>query len=157
MKRKKSGPNINDESINDVVENIKEVVEENVIKTILTYPSFPHGILFRCKVRRNYMEDLIYNLGTSRIEVISLKYLYKEFAWLFARIIGLESTMFVSRNVIYAMDCAHHEKSIIDWGYLILSEMSFQLNNLKNTQMFYTISYLIFTKHVDLKLEPIYA
>jgi hypothetical protein len=78
--------------------------------------------------------------------------------------------MFVTRNVIYDMHYALHEKAIIDWGYLFLSEISFQLNNLKNNHKFYMNSYLIFSiayghvfedfpqaKHVDFKLEPIYA
>jgi hypothetical protein len=119
---------------------------------------------------RNYLEDPTCNLGTSRIEVNLLKYPYKEFAWLFSRILGLETTMFVTINVIYAMHYALHEKSIIDWGYLISNEISFQLNNLKKTHKFYMASYLIFTiayghvfedfpreKHVDFKLEPVYA
>ena len=63
-----------------------------------------------------------------------------------------------------------HEKTIIDWGYLISNEISFQLNNLKKTQKFYMTSYLIFAiayghvfedsprkKHVDFKLDPVYA
>jgi hypothetical protein len=78
--------------------------------------------------------------------------------------------VFVPRNVIYALHYALHEKSIIDWGYLISSEVSFQLSNLKKTRKFYMTSYLIFAiayghvfedfpreKHVDFKLEPIYA
>jgi hypothetical protein len=116
------------------------------------------------------LEDPTCNPGTSRIEVNLLKYPYREFAWLFSRILGLESTMFVTRNVIYAMHYALHEKAIIDWGYLISSEISFQLNNLKKTHKFYMASYLIFSiayghvfedfpreKHVDFKLEPVYA
>jgi hypothetical protein len=35
----------------------------------------------------NYLEDPTSNPGTSRIEVTSLKYPYKEFAWLFTHII----------------------------------------------------------------------
>jgi hypothetical protein len=78
--------------------------------------------------------------------------------------------MTVTRNVIYAMHYSLHEKSIIDWGYLILGEMSFQLNNLENTHKFYMASYPIFSisyghvfeylsraKHVDFKLEIFYA
>jgi hypothetical protein len=122
------------------------------------------------KFLSNYLEDPTCNPGTSRIEVNSLKYPYREFAWLFAHIIGLESTMFVSRNFIYAMHCALHEKTIMDWGCLVLSEIFFQLNNLKKTQNFYMTSYLIFTiayghvfedlpraKQVDFKFEPVYA
>jgi hypothetical protein len=82
----------------------------------------------------------------------------------------LESTMFVPRNVIYALHYALHEKSIIDWGYLISSEVSFQLNKLKMTRNFYMTSYLIFTiayghvfedflreTHVNFNLELVYA
>jgi hypothetical protein len=122
------------------------------------------------KFLSNYLEYPTCNLVTSRIKVNSLKYPYKEFSWLFAYIISLESTMFVSRNFIYAMHYALHEKIVIDWGYLISSKISFQLNNLKNTQKFYMTSYLIFAiayghvfeylpweRHVDFKLEPFYA
>jgi hypothetical protein len=66
------------------------------------------------KLLSNYLEDPTCNPGTSKIKVISLKYPYREFAWLFAHIIGLESTMFVSINVIYDMHRALHKKSIID-------------------------------------------
>jgi hypothetical protein len=68
------------------------------------------------------------------------------------------------------MHYALHEKYVIDWGYLISSEISFQLNNLKKTQKFYMTSYLIFAishghpfedlpraRNVDFKLEPVYA
>jgi hypothetical protein len=119
---------------------------------------------------RNYLEDPTSNPKTSRIEVTSLKNLYREFAWLFTHIVGMESTMFISRNVIYSLHYALHEKSIIDWGYLISNEISFQLNNLKKTRKFYMTSYLIFSiayghvfedfpreKHVDFKLEPVYV
>jgi hypothetical protein len=82
----------------------------------------------------------------------------------------MEYTMFIASNVIYALHYALHEKASIDWGYLVSSESSFQLNNLKKTQKFYMTSYLIFSitcghvfedlprvKHVDFKLEPVYA
>jgi len=55
-------------------------------------------------------------------------------------------------------------------GYLISSEVSFQLSNLKNTRNLYMNYYLIFSiayghvfedllreKHVDFRLEPVYA
>jgi hypothetical protein len=74
---------------------------------------------------RNYLEDPTCNPSTYIIEVNLLKYPYKEFDWLFAHILGLESIMFITRNVIYAMHYALHEKNIIDWGYLISSEISF--------------------------------
>jgi hypothetical protein len=78
----------------------------------------------------NYLEDPTCNPGTSRIKVSSLKYLYKEFSWLFSHIIGLESTMFVTRNVIYVMHYVLHGKAIIG---VISSQVKFcfQLNNLK--------------------------
>jgi hypothetical protein len=82
---------------------------------------------------RNYLVNLGSNPGISRIEVTSLKYPYKEFAWLFAHIIGMESTTFVPRNIICVLHFSLHEKAIIDWGYLISSEVSFQLGNLKKT------------------------
>jgi hypothetical protein len=85
------------------------------------------------KFTRNYLEYPTCNPGAFIIEVNSLKFPYREFAWLFARILGLESTMLLSRNVIYAMHYSLHEKSIIDWGYHISNEISFQLNNLKKT------------------------
>jgi len=78
--------------------------------------------------------------------------------------------MCVTQNVIYAMHYALHKKSIIDWGYLISNEISFQLNNLKKTHKLYRDSYLISSiayghffeyfpqeKHVDFKLELVYA
>ena len=67
------------------------------------------------------------------------------------------------------MHYALHEKVIIHWGYLISSEISFQLNNLKKTQNVNMNSYLIFAiayghvfedlpreKHVDFNLDPFY-
>jgi hypothetical protein len=118
----------------------------------------------------NYLEDTTCNPSTYRIEVNSFKYPYKEFSWLFSRILSFKSTMFIIWNVIYVTHYAMHEKSIIDWGYLISSEISFHLNNLKKTHKFYMSSYLIFSiayghvfeylsqeKHTDFKLEPFYA
>jgi hypothetical protein len=78
------------------------------------------------KLLSNYLEDPTYNPGTSRIGVNLLKYPYKEFAWLFARILRLESTMFVTRTVIYSMHWALHEKYTIDWG------ISFQVKSLSS-------------------------
>jgi len=122
------------------------------------------------RLLRNYLEDPTCNLGTSRIEVNLIKYPYREFSWLFARILGLESTVLVTRKVIYVMHYALHEKYIINWRYLISSEISFQLNNFKKTHKFYMVAYLIFAiaygyvfedfpraKHVDFKLESIYV
>jgi hypothetical protein len=81
----------------------------------------------------NYLVNQGSNPGISRIEVTSLKYPYREFAWLFAHIIGLESITFVPRNIICVLHFSLHEKAIIDLGYLISSEVSFQLGNLKKT------------------------
>jgi hypothetical protein len=92
------------------------------------------------KLLRNYLEDPTCNPGTSRIEVNLIKYPYREFSWLFARILGLESTVLVTRKVIYVMHYALHEKYIINWRYLISSEISFQLNNFKKTHKFYMAS-----------------
>jgi hypothetical protein len=85
------------------------------------------------KFLSNYLVDPGSNPSISRIEVTSLKYPYREFAWLFSRIIGLESTASVPRNIIYVLHSSLHEKAIIDWGHLISSEVSFQLGNLKKT------------------------
>jgi len=38
---------------------------------------------------RNCLEDPTFNPGTSKIEANSLEYPYREFAWLFSRILGL--------------------------------------------------------------------
>ena len=84
------------------------------------------------KLLSNYLEYPTYNLGTSRIKVNLLKYPYRDFSCRFSRILGLESTMFVTRNVVYGMNYALHEKYIIYWGYIISIEIYFQLNNLKN-------------------------
>jgi hypothetical protein len=89
---------------------------------------------------------------------------------LFARIIGLESTTYVPRNIIYPLHFPLHEKAIIDRGYLILSEVSFQLGDLKKTRKLYMTSYLIFSiayshvfeyflreMNIDFNMEPVYA
>jgi hypothetical protein len=80
----------------------------------------------------------------AKIEVSSLKYPYKEFSWLFSRIIGLESMTSVPKNIIYILHFVVHEDALIDWGHLISNEISFQLGGLKRTQKFYMTSYLIF-------------
>jgi hypothetical protein len=118
----------------------------------------------------NYLDNPNSNPKISRIEVTSLKYPYREFVWLFSYIIGLESTAFVPRNIIYDLHYALHEKSIIDRGYLISSEVSLQLGNLKKNKKFYMNSYLICVisyghvledllreKNIDFNMEPIYA
>jgi hypothetical protein len=112
--------------------------------------------------------DPIANTNACNIEVSSLKYPYKEFLWLFSRIIGLESTAFVSKNVVYILHFFVHEDILIDWGCLISNEISFQLGGLKRTQKFYMTSYLIFAiayyhifedflraRSVDSKVEPV--
>jgi hypothetical protein len=63
---------------------------------------------------RNYLEDPSSKPGSPRIEVNSLKYPYKEFAWLFTDIIGLQSTTFLPNYFIYALHYALHESAIID-------------------------------------------
>jgi len=93
-----------------------------------------------------------------------------EYAWLFARIIGMESTSSVPRNIIHVLHFALHENTIIDWGHIISSEVSFQLSNLKKTCKFCMTSYLIFViaychvfedlpraRSIDFKMEPVYA
>jgi hypothetical protein len=80
-----------------------------------------------------YLADPSNNTSASKIEVSSLKYPYKEFSWLFAHIIGMESMTFVPRNIIYVLHFTLHENAIIDWGHIISSEISFQLSNLKKT------------------------
>jgi hypothetical protein len=77
------------------------------------------------RLLRNYLEDLTCNPGTSRIEVNLIRYPFREFSWLFTCILSLETTMSVTRNVIYAIHYALHEKTIINWGYLISNEISF--------------------------------
>jgi hypothetical protein len=63
-----------------------------------------------------------------------------------------------------------HENTIIDWGHIISSEVSFQLNNLKKTRKFYMSSYVFFTiaychvfedlsreRIIDFKMDLVYA
>jgi hypothetical protein len=82
---------------------------------------------------RNYLVNRGSNPSISKIEVTLLKYIYREFAWLFSLIIGTKSTTYVQKNIIYVLHFALHEKTIIDSGHLISSEVYFQLDNLKKT------------------------
>jgi hypothetical protein len=84
--------------------------------------------------------------------------------------IGMESMAFLLRNIIYILCFSVHKKSLIDWGHIISSEISFQLSNLKKTHKFYMTSYIISTivyrhvfedllreRSVECKVEPIFA
>jgi hypothetical protein len=84
-----------------------------------------------------YLDDPRTNTNVVKIEVSSLKYPYKEFTWLFACIIRLESTASMPKNVVYILHFVVHEDALIDWGHLISNEISFQLGGLKRTQKFY--------------------
>jgi hypothetical protein len=90
------------------------------------------------------LDDPRTNTNVTKIEVSSLKYPYKEFAWLFARKIGLESTTFVLKYIIYILHFIVHEDALIHWGSLISNEIPFQLGGLKSTRKFYMTSYLNF-------------
>jgi hypothetical protein len=84
------------------------------------------------------------NTISSKIEVSSLKYPYKEFVSLFSHIIGMESMASIPRNIFYVLYFNLHENSIIDWGHIISSEIPFQLSNLKKTRKLYDILFDFF-------------
>jgi hypothetical protein len=88
------------------------------------------------KFLSNYVVNPNNNSSASKIEVSLLKYPYREFSWLFAHIIGLESTTSVPRNIIYVLHFSLHENTIIDWGHIISSEVSFHLSNWKKDPKF---------------------
>jgi hypothetical protein len=92
-----------------------------------------------------YLVDPRTNTNASKIEVSSLKYPYKEFSWLFSRMIGLESMDLCAKKYHLYPPFLVHEYSLIDWGHIISNEISFQLGGLKKTQKFYMTSYLIFS------------
>jgi hypothetical protein len=117
-----------------------------------------------------YLIDPRVNTNAAKIDVSSLKYSYKEFSWLFSRIIGLESMTSVLKNISYILHFDVHEYALIGWGRLIFDEISFQLGGLKRTQKFYMSSYLIFSIacchvfedltreiSVDFKVEPVFS
>jgi len=86
-----------------------------------------------------------YYFGNStQIEVCSLKYMYKNFAWLFARINGQESVATIPRYVFYVLHQSFHEDVMFDWAHIISSEVSFQLGNFQKTKNFFMTSYLVY-------------
>jgi hypothetical protein len=114
------------------------------------------------KTRQVMPEDL------SSIQVSLLKNPYKEMAWLFARVVGQESTATIPRLALYILHFTIHEKTIFDWEKIISGELSFQLSNFKKNKKFYMSSYLIFTitychvfkglhlsKQVNSKIDPV--
>jgi hypothetical protein len=54
--------------------------------------------------------------NSTQIEVCSFKYPYKEFAWLFTRIIGQESMAFVPKYIVYILYHSIHEDVVVDWA-----------------------------------------
>jgi hypothetical protein len=74
--------------------------------------------------------------NATQVEVCSLKYPYKEFAWLFARIIGQESTTSVPKYIVYIMYHSIHKDVVIDWAQIISNEVSFQLGSIRKTKNF---------------------
>jgi hypothetical protein len=85
------------------------------------------------------LEDL------SNIQVSSLKNPYREMAWLFAKVVGKESTASITQLDLYILYFSIHEKTKFDWVNIISSELSFQLTNLKNNKRFYMSLYFIFS------------
>jgi hypothetical protein len=81
----------------------------------------------------------------STIQVSQLRKPYQEMAWLFARVVGQESTATVPHLALYILYFSIHEKVIFDWSKIISSEISFQLSNFKKNKKFYMSAYLIFS------------
>jgi hypothetical protein len=97
------------------------------------------------KILDNLILKLLdYSKNSTHIELCSLKYPYKEFTWLFSRIIGKESMTTVLRYVLYVFHLSIHESVLFDWDRIILSEVSFELVNFQKNKKFFMSSYLIF-------------
>jgi hypothetical protein len=95
---------------------------------------------------QDYLEDpTILPEDLSSIQVSSLKNPYREMVWLFARVVGQESTTTVPRLTLYILYFSIHENTMFDWERIISSELSFQLGNFRKNKKFYMSSYLIFT------------
>ena len=54
--------------------------------------------------------------NTTQVEVCSLKYPYKEFTWLFSRIIGQESMNSLPKYIVYIFYHSIHENAVILWA-----------------------------------------
>jgi hypothetical protein len=86
-----------------------------------------------------------YSGNSGQIEVCSLKYSYKEFAWFFARINGQYSMTIVPRYVFYVLQHFVHEDVVFDWGHIISSEVSIQLGKFWKAKNFFMNSYLLYS------------
>jgi hypothetical protein len=80
----------------------------------------------------------------SQIEACSLKYQYKGFAWLFAKIVGKDSTIVIPKYVLYILHYTFHENVIFYLTHVISNEVSFRLGNFHRRKKFYMTSYLIY-------------
>jgi hypothetical protein len=60
----------------------------------------------------------------SRIQVISLKYPYREIAWLFTRVTGQDSIITIPRLALYILYFTVDEDAIFYWEKIISNEIS---------------------------------
>jgi hypothetical protein len=78
----------------------------------------------------NFLTEPLNDSGSSsQIEVCSLKYPYKEFAWLFSRIVGQDSTV-----VVQNMSCMFYITLSMKMPFLI-GHMLFQMKSLFNWEI----------------------
>jgi hypothetical protein len=64
---------------------------------------------------QQYLEDpTIMHEDLSTIQVILLKYPYREMAWLFSRVVGQESIASVPHLALYILHLSIHEKVAFD-------------------------------------------
>jgi hypothetical protein len=56
----------------------------------------------------------IIDINSAQVEVCSLKYPYKEIAWILAKIIGLDPTASVPKYIVYILHHVIHENIMID-------------------------------------------
>jgi hypothetical protein len=80
----------------------------------------------------------------TRIQVDLFKNPFREIAWLFTRMTGLENNSTISHMILYILYFAFKEKSIFDWVKLISIEISSQLSHYKRDKKFFMASYLVF-------------
>jgi hypothetical protein len=64
---------------------------------------------------------------------------------MFARVVGCESTSHIPKSSLYALYFSFRKDAMFDWEKVISNELCFQLSNYFSTQIFFMVTYLVFT------------
>ena len=91
----------------------------------------------------SYFRDALSGIKTNtyQFDTDLLKDPYKEFTWLFTRIMGQDTIVQFPRHVIYVICFTFKMDFNFDWAHIISKEISHQLEIYQQTQKFFMAAY----------------